>query len=350
MASTIQDVADKAHVSVSTVSRAFTRPDLVSEKTRRKVLAIAEELNFAVSRSATVFQSGRSFRIALLLSAPVTLWFNAQLYDGLNSVFHDEGYDISIYPIGQASERAAFFSSMPVRRYADAVIVPSFDIDTTDVEKMRTVGIPLAGVNTSSPEGFDVWESTDDYLGVNMAIQHLVSLGHRRIVYVSRRSTTTLSYSANSRRQAFADICRNSPVPLHTTIIDVIDGDLHLNGAFAELIAQSPRPTAICCQEDGIAIALMCKLQRFGVHIPQDVSIIGFDDNDYAYDMGLTTIRQIPRDLGVQTARKTLSFINGEPVNEPYAKHKPQFVCRSSTAPPFDSMQHNPRWDGASIG
>ena len=128
MASTIQDVADKAHVSVSTVSRAFSRPDLVSEKTRRKVLAIAEELNFAVSRSATVFQSGRSFRIALLLSASVTLWFNAQLYDGLNSVFHDEGYDISIYPIGQASERAAFFSSMPVRRYADAVIVPSFDI------------------------------------------------------------------------------------------------------------------------------------------------------------------------------------------------------------------------------
>lgn len=345
MASTIQDVADRAHVSVSTVSRAFTRPELVSDTTRKKVLDIARELNFAVSRSATVFQSGHSFRIALLLSASITLWFNSHLYDGLNSVFHEKGYDISIYPIGQAEERTSFFSDLPVRRYADAVVVPSFDIDPTDVEKIRAIGIPVTGVNTSSSKGFDAWDSIDDKQGITMAVQHLISLGHRHIAYVGRKSATTLLYSANCRRQAFLDACAHSQIPIRTTLIDVVDGDIHLDDAFARLIAEVHRPTAICCQEDGIAITLICKLRRFGVNIPQDVSIVGFDDNDYAYDMGLTTIRQNPYEIGQSAAHKTLALIDKNPLKKTRTVHRPQIILRASTAPPFRSTMPNPRWN-----
>ena len=87
MATSIQDVAREAGVSISTVSRSFTRPDLVSAKTRERVLAIADKLNFSLSRSAAALKSGRSLRIAVLMSGHIRLWFTASVIEGLNEVF-----------------------------------------------------------------------------------------------------------------------------------------------------------------------------------------------------------------------------------------------------------------------
>lgn len=99
MTTSIQDVAQKAGVSISTVSRSFTRPDLVSTKTRERVLAIADELNFSLSRSAAALKSGRSLRIAVLMSGHIRLWFTASVIEGLNEVLHAAGYDISVFQI-----------------------------------------------------------------------------------------------------------------------------------------------------------------------------------------------------------------------------------------------------------
>ena len=122
MATSIQDVAREAGVSISTVSRSFTRPDLVSAKTRERVLAIADKLNFSLSRSAAALKSGRSLRIAVLMSGHIRLWFTASVIEGLNEVLHTQGYDISVFQISSIEERKEFFEMLPVRRNADAVI------------------------------------------------------------------------------------------------------------------------------------------------------------------------------------------------------------------------------------
>ena len=93
----IREVAHIAGVSISTVSRAFTRPELVSEKTRERVMEAASMLDFNISRSATALKSGQTFRVALLMNEEVTSWFNTQVFTGLNSVLHDAGYDISLF-------------------------------------------------------------------------------------------------------------------------------------------------------------------------------------------------------------------------------------------------------------
>ena len=93
----IREVAHIAGVSISTVSRAFTRPELVSEKTREQVMEAASMLDFNISRSATALKSGQTFRVALLMNEEVTSWFNTQVFAGLNSVLHDAGYDISLF-------------------------------------------------------------------------------------------------------------------------------------------------------------------------------------------------------------------------------------------------------------
>ena len=122
MKSSIQDVAQLAHVSISTVSRSFTRPDLVSKATRDKVMKAADELNFSISRSAAALKTGRALRIAVLVSGRLNLWFSSSIIEGLNQIFHDEGYDISIYQMSSIEERREFFDMLPVRRNVDAVI------------------------------------------------------------------------------------------------------------------------------------------------------------------------------------------------------------------------------------
>lgn len=123
MSVNIQDVAKAAKVSVSTVSRSFTRPELVSEATRSRVLRIADEMSFSISRSATALKSGKALRVALLMSDHIRLWFSASVIEGLNQVLHADGYDLSIFQISSIEERREFFDMLPVRRNADAVIV-----------------------------------------------------------------------------------------------------------------------------------------------------------------------------------------------------------------------------------
>ena len=160
--SSIQDVAQLAHVSISTVSRSFTRPDLVSKATRDKVMKAADELNFSISRSAAALKTGRALRIAVLVSGRLNLWFSSSIIEGLNEVFHDEGYDISIYQMSSTEERSEFFNMLPVRRNVDAVIVISFDIASNEIEQLRSIDVPIIGINSSLPEerGFNAVCST----------------------------------------------------------------------------------------------------------------------------------------------------------------------------------------------
>ena len=93
----IREVAKAAGVSISTVSRAFAHPEVVSEKTRHKVLQAADQLDFNISRSAAALKSGQTFRVALLMNEEITSWFNTQIFAGINSIMHDAGYDISVF-------------------------------------------------------------------------------------------------------------------------------------------------------------------------------------------------------------------------------------------------------------
>lgn len=126
----IREVAKAAGVSISTVSRAFTRPELVSDRTRRKVLETADKLDFNISRSATSLKSGQSFRVAMLMNEEITSWFNTEVFAGIDSIMHDAGYDVSLFQhVDTAENRKEFFTNLPVRRNVDAVFVTSFGVE-----------------------------------------------------------------------------------------------------------------------------------------------------------------------------------------------------------------------------
>lgn len=327
----VYDVAARAGVSPSTVSRAFSRPDLVSEKTRKRVLETAEAMNFSVSRSSIALKSGQTFRIALLLSATITTWFNSNVFAGLNDVFHPAGYDLSVYPIGGTQNRKEFFDTLPARRNADAVVVPSFNIDSNEVSRLKTMNVPIAGINTSSHADMEAWAAIDDCEGLKMAMRHLLSLGHRRITYICRDPQSSLPFSTSQRLRGFHEICDESGI--EPVVVTVPDNDDHMAITFNKLMALPQLPTAICCQEDGIAIPIMCKLRDFGLRIPTDISIIGFDDSTFSMELGLTTIRQDPYAMGASVASKILTLIANKTLDNPYETFPLEMLVRSSTAP-----------------
>ena len=308
MATSIQDVAREAGVSISTVSRSFTRPDLVSAKTRERVLAIADKLNFSLSRSAAALKSGRSLRIAVLMSGHIRLWFTASVIEGLNEVLHTQGYDISVFQISSIEERKEFFEMLPVRRNADAVIVASFDIDNNEIAQLASVGVPIVGINSVEPEA-------------------------PGITYISTNREVSLSFSVQSRFDSFTACCRREGIEPQVIVCKVDDdGRYEISDVVNQLISQDEMPTAIACQEDGIALPLMFQLERNGFSVPGDVSLIGYDDSFYTGDIGLTTIRQDPVEMARVAARMTLDLIDEKPIEQPYIVFPAQLKVRSSTS------------------
>ena len=284
----IQAVAREAGVSVSTVSRTFAKPDLVLPETRDRVMTAAEKLDYSVSRSAAALKSGQSFRIALLASETITTWFNANIFAGLDSALRPSGYDTVPYPMRNAAERHDFFADLPVRRNADAVIVSSFDIEPAEVERLKHMHVPIVGINIPSTDGFDAGVSIDDYAATRSAIEHLIALGHRHI--------------------AFA--------------------------ALNAVLNASPSITAFCFEDDEMAAPVLYRLRQYGRRVPQDISIIGFDDSTLSAAVGLTTLHQDPFAMGVAAGHMVLDAIAGKSIEPAFVRPDTPLILRETTAPP----------------
>jgi DNA-binding LacI/PurR family transcriptional regulator len=329
----IREVAKMSGVSISTVSRAFTRPELVSAKTRQKVLQTADQLDFNISRSATALKSGQTYRVALLMNEEITSWFNTQVFAGIESVMHEAGYDISLFQhIDTAQSRQEFFTELPIRRNVDAVFVASFAIDGHEAEQLKRIHVPVIGINTPTTASFDASISINDEEGMFVATQHLINLGHRRIVYTCSKPAESINSSIDARERGFIRACTTaqSTHGLDWQVLSVPRGRAFADSALAALLGLERFPDAICCQMDMMAIPLVLKLQRYGHFMPKDYSIIGFDDSPYADTINLTTVRQDPKNMGHIAAQKAIQLINGKPLAVAHEIIEPQLILRES--------------------
>jgi DNA-binding LacI/PurR family transcriptional regulator len=330
MRASISDVAHKSGVSVATVSRSFTRPELVSESTRAKVLKAAESLNFAVSRAPGTLKSGQSLRIALLIGSADIEWFTAGIMSGLNAVLRQEGFDLVLYPIDSLETRKDFFTDLPLRRNADAVIVSSFDILPEEVARLKTMNIPIVGINVSSTSGFSASVSIDDIMGIGLAVRHLYALGHRNLLYILKSFGSSLRFSSQHRVTGFIKSCQE--LGIEHRVLQVEDDDTCVNATMTALLEHHHAPTALCFHQDSLAVPLLFQMRKYGMDIPADISITGFDDSTFAEEVGLTTVRQDPNALGKVTAKKTLALIRGEQVDTLHEIVPVELMLRHTTA------------------
>ncbi|MFI6039622.1 LacI family DNA-binding transcriptional regulator [Streptomyces sp. NPDC051315] len=333
MTVSITDVARAAGVSASTVSRALRGRAGVSEEVRAQIAAVAAQLGYTASRSASSLASGRTFTIGVV--APyIGRWFFGTVLDAAEKVFSAAGYDVLLYNLGSPETRKRFLTNLPVRKRVDAVLsllIP----DEEEARALRSLGVPLATTVGVARDGFTV-VGIDDRAGAESAVRHLVNLGHRRIGMISGASEPLHWTTPVDRRRAYLDVLADAGIA-HDPALEA-DGGYTVEGgerAMTELLAVSRPPTAVFAQSDEMAMGALRALRRHRLRVPDDVSVVGFDDHELADVIGLTTVAQPVAGQGAEAARLLLRRLDEPDADLPGHVQMPiRFVLRDTTAPP----------------
>ncbi|TCD53817.1 LacI family transcriptional regulator [Alloscardovia theropitheci] len=338
MKTSINDVAQAAGVSTATVSRVFSHPDRVAERTREKVLKVASELDFYISRSAGVLKSGQAKRIAFLMGSSKLDWFTSRIIEGLNTVFRAAHYDLVIFPITNIEERKQFFDDLPLRGNVDAVVVSSFDIGPDEVVRLQKARVPIVGINVADTTGFTATVSIDDYEGTSIAVRYLKQLGHQHIAYCYTEFARGLHFSSWSRINGFKKACEEENIN-YSYILSETTEDVFSNIYSALMTPEHKDATALLFHQDSLAIPFIFAYREMGMDIPATISVMGYDNSNFAGEIGLTTIKQKPLDMAILAAHKTLRLIEDDYSAATHDVIPVKLVVRKTTAQPAQPAQ-----------
>lgn len=336
---TIADVAKAAGVSVSTVSRALRGLDRVNPETRERVEKEANRLHFSFSKSASSLASGKTMRIAVLLPSEISSWFNSHAFEGIYEVMSKADYDVVPYIVWTQEDLDRFFQNLPGNRNVDAIIEVSFDFDEAKKRVLGELTIPVVGMNAPSTHGLDAGVAIDDAAAMSAIVRFLKSLGHKTLAYIGQPvNASPFICSDIVREKGFLDAAKECGygdddiiiVP-SLTHMDVQNEQDIYSGIVAQLFSAPKQPTGICVSVDAAAVPLLKELRRMGWRVPQDVSVVGFDDDPSASIVDMTTMHQNPTEIGRIAARKTLALLAGETLEEPFSVIPTSLVLRSTT-------------------
>ncbi len=333
--SSLNDVAERAGVSTATVSRALRGLPVVSEPTRARIVAIAEELGYVISPSASRLASGRTHTVGVVVPY-VNRWFFAQVIVGVERELRASGYDLLLYNLGDDTGRERFFSEMPLRRRVDAVLVLSLPLADSEVARLRALRIPV-GLVGASVEPF-ACVRIDDVAGAATAVRHLVNLGHREIALISGGTDVPMHFTTPiDRRRGYLEVLAEAGIAYVPQLEAA--GDFTVAGgehAMSQLLGSSRRPTAVFALSDEMAFGAMRALRRARLRVPDDVSVVVFDNHEMADLLDLTTVAQPVVEQGSAVARLLLDQLatgSADPAQNVLSLPT-QLIVRGSSAPP----------------
>jgi DNA-binding LacI/PurR family transcriptional regulator len=338
----IVDVAHLAGVSVATVSRALRDMPNVSAPTRERVLRAAQELHYAASPLASGLVTGRVRSVGVIMPY-AGRWFFAEVVRGIEEALREEGYDLVLHVLADSRRRREFFSSLPVRRRVDAVIVVALPLQPREVDLLRTLGLPLACV--AEPIDGVHGDRIDNVAAARLAVQHLVNLGHRRIACIGGDLDGPERFSVPGlRTQGYREAMTEAGLALRADWER--DGRFTARGgelAMTALLSQpGGRPTAVFCQSDEMAFGALKAMRRSGLRCPEDISVVGMDDHELAETFDVTTVAQPVVAQGASTARWVVQALETGadahlPVDE-VVIHPARLVLRGSTGPATEEV------------
>lgn len=271
----IHAVARLAKVSIATVSRTINHVPTVNPKMAKRVREAIRELNYFPNTQARALVSGRSGLLGLIVSE-ITNPFFPELIQGFEDVAVEHGYEILIGSTNYEPERMQRCIRRMMERNAEGVAVMTFGIEQPLLNQLADRHIPLVFVDVAPEKPGISLLRVDYHHGIRQGVQHLAALGHRSIGFVTGPLRL---HSARSRLSAFEQSLEECGLPIEKRLI--VEGDHTMEGGIAaaeRLLAEKRRPTAVLCSNDMLAIGVLHRVTRAGLRVPDDMSIIGFDD------------------------------------------------------------------------
>lgn len=329
MAATIRDLAERAGVSASTISRAFSRPEKVDEATRDRILALAEEIGYVPSRAARTLKTGRTGALGIVvpdLSNP----FFSDVVRGVQHRARDFGYSVLL---ADSDEDPATEVELvrTLARNVDALVLCSPRM--SDAELAGTAGLPpVVLVNreaTDPATGVVPPVTIDNAGGVRQAVEHLRVLGHQEIGLVAATGT---SRSNAERRAAFGTATHEAG--LSGVEIGAFAPTVEGGAAAADATVRSG-VTAVLVYNDIMAVGLLARLARQGIAVPGGLSVVGFDDIAMAalFSPALTSVAIPLRRAGAVAVDRLHAHLAGEHPDTPPEDLPTHLVVRESTGP-----------------
>ncbi|SDX55479.1 transcriptional regulator, LacI family [Arthrobacter sp. yr096] len=332
----IKDVAERAGLSVATVSRALSGKGHVSPTSRERARAAAAELGFVLSYHASSLASGRTHNVGLVVPS-VHRWFFSAVIEGASAALLEAGYDLTLYNIGENPEhRHSVFSDFLLRKRVDAVIAVSLELSESEIQQLHAMHRPIVGIGGPLPGASTI--RIDDAAIARKATNHLLGLGHSKIAHITGNEAYDQDFQLpGTRRSGFEQAMNDAGCPVRPEWI--VSADFTIEGAYAaarQLLASAPeRPTAVFAASDEMAIGTILAARDFGLRIPEDLSVMGIDGHDLGNVMGLTTIDQDAKGQGALAVRTLLGAITKDVALEPAdTEHPTKLVVRTSTAVP----------------
>ena len=331
----IYEVARRAGVSASTVSRVLSRPNVVSADTRRRVLETVEQMGYAPNSVARNLRTRRSNKI--LVTVPdISNPFFSLIIQGIEGAAQRAGYTVLLGNTRQEEKHEERYARMLKRKEADGLIflghrLPRAAAELVDAMAPRCA--PVVHGCEYSPVLGVASVHIDNTAAAADAMDHLYALGHRRIAVITGPLVSPLS-----RDRLLGATARARAHDAEPQLI-VCHGDFSLESgaAIAEALFSRPdRPTAVFCFSDEMAIGVIGVVKRLALGVPGDVSVVGFDDIRFArhIDPPLTTIAQPMREIGEGTVRLLLEILNGDEIKPVSVTLPHALTVRASTGPP----------------
>jgi LacI family transcriptional regulator/LacI family repressor for deo operon, udp, cdd, tsx, nupC, and nupG len=333
----IADIAHVAGVSHTTVSRALRDSPLISVDTRERIQRLAEEMGYTPNAIAQSLQTRQTYTLGLVVTS-IADPFLGDVVKGVEEVARAAGFSVLLSASHNDPEQEMAIIETFHRRRVDGILVASSRLTSDYKKRLDRLHVPAVLINSQAEaqDGLLHWVAVDDRAGAQIAVQHLLQLGHRAIGYIG---TSSRPRSNRQRLEGYCSALEAASIPFDAARVvmapgieasdeeDVAAGEASLPALLAHGV------TAIFCYNDMIAVGVQMACREQGIAIPRDLSIVGFDDIRIASYVNppLTTIRQPKVELGSRATQLLLDLLDHRPVQDHLLP--PVLVHRSSTAP-----------------
>lgn len=321
--SSIKDVAEKAGVSIATVSRYINSPDRVRAPTAKRVKEAIKVTGYEANSLARNFRTGKTQQIMVVLPS-IGIPFYGPIVEGVRKVADSVGYHILVMETAYNSAEFDDFTRMVMSKQTDGIILLSTlspfkesNVASNGVRPPIVLGLESISAELSRFPCVCV----DNEAAARDATQYLIGLGHRNIGFLYGNigfrygSPAPEPELTKARAVGFRNAMSARGIPVHEDW--VIKAPMSVDGgrqAARELLTRGSRPTAIFCANDEMALGAIFEIKKAGLRVPEDISVMGFDNMLYGEvsDPPLTTIEQPADKIGEHSMRRLLKLIAGE--------------------------------------
>lgn len=324
---TIRDVAERAGVSVATVSKVINQRYGVAADTFARVQAVIEELGYEASLVAQSLRNHRTNVIGILVADLEP--FSTELLKGAGDAIRGSGFELVVYSAGGRTSEHLGWERRYLSRLSGTLVDGAVLVTPTVVDVQY--GAPVVAVDPHTGPSHMPTIDSDNLSGARLAVQHLIALGHRRIAMLAGRPDLQ---SAQLREEGYRQAMREAGLPVDEELIQVgaYDPEVSVHPA-RQLLTTADRPTAVFAANDLSAITTIEVAAELGLRVPDDLSVVGFDNvpESALCSPPLTTVDQPIRQMGHRAIELLIQLIRGEPADPAHITLPTNLVVRQST-------------------